>query len=313
MSPQKVLFSGDTHGNFDQVMWLIKRAKKEGADAIFVLGDFGIWDHLDDGKFTDLCSRDAKRSGVSVYFLPGNHENYDLLEQYERECPRDDDGFVILKEGVLYSPRAHRWTWNGVRFLSLGGAYSVDKYWRVQSDEGEIRHAMMRESMGRVLTRRHRYALAKGQMSWWHQEEITETERDRAMEGGEVDVMLTHDKPRESRPEWNRKDLDECWPNQQKIQDVVEKTQPALLLHGHLHFPYGQTLASTGTVVRAFDCDPDASDEGDRTLSYGAMTFLGEGERGYTLEWHRPRMKDDGRLYGAELEQLTHRFRPVED
>lgn len=298
--PTKILFAGDTHGNGDQILWLMRKADRINADAVFILGDFGIWDHLDDGRFTDVCSRESKRYNIPLYFLPGNHENYDLLEQYEKNNDRDEYGFVIIKPGLLYSPRAHRWTWQGVRFLSLGGAYSVDKYWRVMADEGDVRMAMMRQDMGRTLTRRNRWALATGQMSWWRQEEITEAERDRAMEGGEVDVMLTHDKPRDSMPGWNRKDLGECWPNQQKIQDVVDKTQPSLLLHGHLHYAYGQTLPATGTVVRGLDCDPNASEFADRTLSYAVMTFLPEGECGYLLEWTEEEKK---------RKQLTHRFR----
>ena len=28
---------------------------------------------------------------------------------------------------TLWAPRAHRWTWQGVRFLALGGAYCIDR------------------------------------------------------------------------------------------------------------------------------------------------------------------------------------------
>jgi predicted phosphodiesterase len=303
MTPQKILFAGDTHGNFNQIMWLLQKASHEKADAIFVLGDFGIWDHLDGGEFTDLCSRDSKRTGIPIYFLPGNHENYDLLEVYEETCPRDDDDFVILKPGVLYSPRAHRWTWNDVRFLSLGGAYSVDKHWRVEQDRTTLFMAEMHDRAGRRLKSREKYALRNGQLSWWHQEEITEEERDRAAEGGEVDVMLTHDKPYESSPKWNRKDIPECEPNQKKIQYVVGKTSPSLLLHGHLHYAYGDVLHSTGTVVRGFDCDAEASEFGNRDLSYCVMTFLPEGVRGYTLEWNAE----------TGLTRLTHSFHGLSD
>lgn len=308
MTPQKILFSGDIHGNFEHIEWLTEVAQKERAEAIFVLGDFGIWDHMDEGDFQDRCSKSADESGIPVYFLPGNHENYDLLEWYEEDSPRDEDGFVILREGVLYSPRAHRWIWHGVRFLSLGGAYSVDKAFRVEGDERDVRRAITRHQSGYPLSPIDRYAVTHTQLSWWHQEEITEDDRDRAMKGGEVDVMLTHDKPRASNPQWNRKDLPSCWPNQQMIQDVVEVTQPSLLLHGHLHHPYGEVLPSTGTVVRAFDCDPYASETGQRDLSYGIMTFLTEDAPGYTMGWYKPHHKMSGARVG-EWETILHKFR----
>jgi UDP-2,3-diacylglucosamine pyrophosphatase LpxH len=285
----RIVFGGDTHGDQGQVRWLIEKAVKEEADAVFILGDFGIWDHLDDGKFTKGVTKVAAHAGIPVYFLPGNHENYDLLERYEREFARDEDGFVLLSRHLRYSPRGHRWTWGGLRFLSLGGAYSIDKYWRVIEDEQQVRRASMRQDRGSKLTSKERYALEYGQLSWWRQEEINDAERDRAMEGGEVDIMLTHDKPLASSPEWNRKNIEECVPNQTKIQAVVDKTRPDLLLHGHLHFAYGDYLSETGTEVRALDCDPDASISsgggGLRHQSYVVLELNPHGEAGWMLVW----------------------------
>jgi Icc-related predicted phosphoesterase len=271
---EKILFAGDTHGEEDHVRYLLQMAVKENAQAVFVLGDFGIWDHMDGGAFTSSVSKFSKQYEVPVYFLPGNHENYDLLFEYEAEKPRCGDGFVWLKPGVGYSPRGHRWAWNGVRFMSLGGAYSVDKQWRLMDNERAVRQAEMKRDRESKLTARERYVLRTGQWTWWYQEEISQEELDHALRPGEVDVLLTHDKPRAASPGWNRKDIEECWENQEAIQEVVDAKTPRLLLHGHLHYAYDQRLAN-GTYVKAFDCDPEASrhsgGSGEKTGSWGLL------------------------------------------
>lgn len=295
---RKVVFGGDTHGDVEQVRFLIKKAKEVEAQAVFVLGDFGIWSHLDGGAFVQLVSADSSKWGIPVFFLPGNHENYDLLEQYERDCPRTSDGFVLIEPGVLYSPRGHRWTWGGTRFLSLGGAYSIDKDSRLLHDAAMVRKAEARKDQERSLSPVDRYALRSPHLSWWPQEEINDEERDRAIEGGEVDVLLTHDKPLASRPDWNRKNIPECIPNQEQIQKVVEAVRPTLLMHGHLHYAYQDTIESTGTFVHALDCDPQASrssgGSGKRHLSYAVLDldrtwpsipYPGPDVDGYTLTW----------------------------
>lgn len=257
--PKKILLAGDTHGDANAVRALLQKAQSLEADALFILGDFGIWDHHDDGSFTSHVSRFANQHEVPVCFLPGNHENYDLLFEWEATKPRTADGFFEIKPGLFYSPRGHRFTWSGVRFLSLGGAYSVDKLPRLAEDLSALRSAQMRQEKGGVLTKRDRYILRTGQYTWWSQEEISEQEMRDAMKGGPVDVMLAHDKPRDSRPGWNRKDLEECWPNQEKLQSVIAATLPYLYVHGHLHHPYQDVLHETETHVQGLDCDPNAS------------------------------------------------------
>jgi Icc-related predicted phosphoesterase len=257
--PHRILLAGDTHGDANAVRTLIQRAEMEKAEVLFVLGDFGIWDHHDGGAFTDHVSRFSAKAGIPVCFLPGNHDNYDLLFEWEATKPRYADGFYEIKDGVFYSPRGHRFTWSGVRFVSLGGAYSVDKTWRVIQDQVDLEQVRSMKSRGLSLSVKEQYLLDHGQKRWWSQEEISEQEMRDAMKGGPVDVMLAHDKPRDAKPGWNRKDLEECWPNQQKIQSVVDATRPWLYIHGHLHYAYQDVLTKTETYVHGLDCDPAAS------------------------------------------------------
>src|SRR4051812_6589522 len=98
-----------------------------------------------------------------------------------------------------------------MRFVALGGAYSVDKQWRVNEE---------------------RKRRAPGTL-WFPEEEMTDTEFYRHLAGpSPVDVLLAHDKPRAANPDWNRKDLPECWPNQDRIQAAAVTLKSKLLVHG---------------------------------------------------------------------------------
>jgi len=282
-----IVLAGDTHGDANHVRTLLMHAADEGADAVFVLGDFGIWDHHDGGKFTDDVSRFSQRYRVPVCFLPGNHDNYDLLFKWEATCSRTREGFVYVKEGLFYSPRGHRWTWSGVSFLSLGGAYSIDKDWRLMQDTADLLRAQGRKEQGFHLNAKERYRLEHdGHFHWWPQEEISEQEMRDAMKGGPVDVMLAHDKPRDAVVDWNRKDLEECWPNQDALQAVVDAVLPRLYVHGHLHYAYETTLPNSDTFVKALDCDPIGSRQsGGSGKGHQSWALLRIQDDRYTLDW----------------------------
>lgn len=284
---RKILLAGDTHGDANAVKTLLEKARDIEADALFVLGDFGIWDHHDGGAFTDHVSRFTQRyGGIPVCFLPGNHDNYDLLFKWEAENSRTRDGFVFVKEGLFYSPRGHRFTWGGVRFLSLGGAYSVDKEWRVIQDGIDLAQVRSMKERGMSLNAKEKHLLKTGQHRWWSQEEISEQEMWDAAKGGDVDVMLAHDKPRDAVVDWNRKDLVECWPNQDRIQSVIDHTHPKLYVHGHLHYAYETTLPKTETFVKGLDCDPTASrSSGGSGKSHQSWAVLRIQDDRYTLDW----------------------------
>jgi hypothetical protein len=286
----KVILGGDTHGDRNQVRWLLDKAIKHDAAGVFVLGDFGIFCHIDAGAFTAGVAVDAARKGLKIWFLPGNHENYDLLERVEAEHPRDDDGFVIYHDGLsslLYSPRGHRWSWDGVSFLSLGGAYSVDKDWRIAADGMSVTHAESVARRGHSLNAKDEYVLQHPHYRWWPQEQITDEQAASAAAGAPVDVMLAHDKPIAAHLDWNRKDIPEAEHNQRRLQRVVDAVKPRLYLHGHFHYAYTDWLLKTMTSVCGLDCDPEASKgsggSGDRKLSWGVLD-LDEGSYGFTRQ-----------------------------
>lgn len=235
----KILLAGDSHGRANTIQNYLKAVKGHDCEALFVLGDFGYWEHTYDGvEYMDAVNRLARDWEIPVYFLDGNHDKTSLLLKLYHE--QDADGFIQVRPWVKYSPRGHRWTWDGVRFISLGGAYSVDKAWRLEEERKKSLKIIKKNSYRARVNRRSEDT--SGTL-WFPEEEMTDEDLEKFLaDTTPVDIMLTHDKPRATTPECIRKDLPECWPNQDRIQRAVTTLQPKLLFHGHLHDRYQQDV-----------------------------------------------------------------------
>jgi predicted phosphodiesterase len=202
---QRVLVAGDTHGNLPHFRSLIDVAKREGCQRIVQVGDFGYWPHY--APFHEQVNRLAMEAGVTVYWLDGNHENFDALEEaINTEAPSPQQ---MLAE-LWYLPRGCTWEWDGCRFMALGGAYSIDKDYRV---EGQ---------------------------SWWPQELLTTPQVVRAMGRGPVNVLFTHDAPEGVCPIISNvyKGDEISRGNRLGVSAVVHTLRPRLLVHGHYHHRY---------------------------------------------------------------------------
>lgn len=230
----KVMFAGDTHGQIGTVKKILREADELFCDVVFQLGDFGYWEHTGDGvEYLNQVNHYAKLYDTPVYFIDGNHDKTSLLlEKYDE---RDAEGFIRVRDYVKYSPRGHRWTWDGLRFASFGGAYSVDKDWRLHL---EYKNHLKIEKHNAYRGATQKSSDTSGTL-WFPEEEMTDEDMEKFLtDTTPVDIMLAHDKPRASRPDWNRKDLSECWPNQDRHQKAVVALKPKVYLHGHLHHRY---------------------------------------------------------------------------
>lgn len=239
----KIIISGDTHMNLPYCQFLVKTAKLIGCDRVFVVGDFGYWEHQYEGiAFLDKLNTFANILNVQVYFLDGNHDKTSLLLEKYQDSP-DAEGFLLVRPYIRYAPRGHRWTWDNCRFIALGGAYSVDKFERLSL---EARHPKY----------------GGPESLWFPEEEMSDGDMDQILENqDQVNVILAHDKPRGSNPDWNRKDFVGCLPNQDRLQRAVLALGPRYFFHGHLHYAYedsiwhGSERALVKTTVIGLDCD----------------------------------------------------------
>lgn len=250
----RIAVAGDWHGNQKYALKAIKYAKKQGADAIVQLGDFGVWTPY---GYIQTLGEAAKKNNIILMFIDGNHEDFNwLLEQ-----PIDNDGIRRLHSHVWHLPRGLRWEWCGVKFLALGGAYSIDKYRLVEG------------------------------LNWWPQEKITVSDMYKSIEGGEVDVMFTHDCPDKVHIPLKRKNRlpynveQEAQGHRSSLGMVVDEVNPKFLFHGHYHLNYlhPESAAELADLVRMMN-------------SYYSNL----------IEGHNTRPKDIERaLAGAELEPET--------
>lgn len=127
------LLRGDTHGNF---LWMKHSLGSYTPEetAIIILGDagFDFWLNKSDLK----KKKEVNDRGYHIYWLRGNHE----------ARPSDVDGYKLIYDqnvhgAVYYDPRFPNlrafdnfglYDIGGYSCLVIGGAYSVDKYWRLE-------------------------------------------------------------------------------------------------------------------------------------------------------------------------------------
>lgn len=147
--PKKVGFIGDTHANLNWTVRAIKHLKNQGAEHILQVGDFGY----DPGRFGQSpfvmeLSDCLEAWDLSLWWIDGNHEDHAEL----RRLPVDSEtGRVHLTEHVHYLPRGYQWTWNGINWMGVGGAVSVDKVWRTPGYDWFPEEALSRPEVDRII------------------------------------------------------------------------------------------------------------------------------------------------------------------
>lgn len=217
----KICSVGDVHGD---IGWLLQRvfryAQLKNCEVVVQNGDFGYFgarDERDGSRYLDKISKYAVKMGLKFFWLDGNHDNHIYL--WEHYAP-DETGMIPMRENVTHLPRGCVWEWDDVRFMSVGGAYSIDKAQRLK-EEAKTKKPLSR---------------------WWPTEILTEEQAQFAAARGPVDVMFTHDAPiKVDVPGIHAEEHMEfplSWDTRRRLQMIVEKVKPKLLVHGHHHVRY---------------------------------------------------------------------------
>lgn len=166
-----IYLTGDIHGELE-VNRLSNKHHKELStltkeDFVIVLGDFGcIWD----GSKTDKYWLDwLDKKPFTTLFIDGNHECFDLLEQYPVVEFHGGRAHKI-RDSIYHLMRGEIFTLENKTFLCCGGADSHDKH------------------------------LRKIGKTWWRQERITTQNRWNALKNlkqynYKVDFILSHCAP----------------------------------------------------------------------------------------------------------------------
>ena len=134
--------TGDVHGEILQRLSWLKRVRLDRAEENFLIvcGDFGLpWfaesrQLKKENRVLDMAQENLERYNTYLYFVDGNHENYDLLYGY----PIAEDGTRPLRPRIRHLPRGTLIRIGGLDVFAFGGAKSTDRgeeclgrgYWR---------------------------------------------------------------------------------------------------------------------------------------------------------------------------------------
>ncbi len=160
----EIFITGDIHGNgFTR----LRNAEKLGCKILIVCGDFGyIWNDLKRNKYNLSI---ISKIGITILFLDGNHENFDILEQYLISKMFGGD-VQMISQNIIHLLRGQVYTIGNKKIFVMGGANSTDKEYMIENN------------------------------SWWNQEVPNKEERERGIlnlkeEGNKINIILTHTAP----------------------------------------------------------------------------------------------------------------------
>lgn len=234
---------GDLHGDVRAGTDVVRKADELGIAHLMVVGDFGYWPHFSDGiEFLDALNFQARLSHAMVYWVDGNHENFDALEAAVKHYPKDKNGRVWIRSHIRYCSRGAAWTWAGKRFMTVGGAVSVDKDRRIAKER----------QVGQTRT------------LWWPQEQLTLDELQFAVQQAQrkpVDYLFTHDCPTNAPFRGRLKDDPESQIHRQLMDRLGKEVKPRYWFHGHMHTRYDAydfPAYTPHTTVYGLECNPDA-------------------------------------------------------
>ena len=67
----------------------------------------GIWPGPEGRRYLDALSRQAKGARIPIWFIDGNHEDFDQLDA----LPLDEQGRRPVRDHITHLPRGYRWEW----------------------------------------------------------------------------------------------------------------------------------------------------------------------------------------------------------
>lgn len=127
------LITGDTHSRFGRFTNLENKFKN-GSTAIIILGDAGLNYHQNEND-AFLKRSITRKYPQRFYMVYGNHEvRPSSVSGIKKMYDGDVDGMVWYEEdfpNLRYFDLYGTYTINGHPTAIIGGAYSVDKYWRL--------------------------------------------------------------------------------------------------------------------------------------------------------------------------------------
>ena len=130
-----VYITGDCHGQFDHIENFCDRMKTTREDTMIILGDAGILYYGTDRD--DKLVKRLDKFPIKFFVIRGNHE---MNASHHPDCERVQSadhnvaGTVFrhkLSENIQFAINGNQYVVDGIPCAVCGGAYSVDKYYRI--------------------------------------------------------------------------------------------------------------------------------------------------------------------------------------
>lgn len=169
-----VYITGDIHGDPMRIYVFAKKHKLTKNDMVIILGDVGANYYGDERD--ERTKENLSKVRVPILCIHGNHEMR----------PWEADGYTLVKWNggrvwvqekypqLLFAKDGEIYTIDGKRYIAIGGAYSVDSYWRIKHHAG-----------------------------WWESEQPTEEIKkfvEKQLQVNEIDIILSHTCPHKYEP-----------------------------------------------------------------------------------------------------------------
>lgn len=128
-----VFITGDKHGEFSSVENFCKRFNTTKDDILIVLGDAGINFYLN--KRDKKLKQELSKLPITLFCIHGNHEErpYNINGYQEKKF---NGGTAYVEEtfpSIIFAKDGEIYDFNGYKCMVIGGAYSVDKWYRLAS------------------------------------------------------------------------------------------------------------------------------------------------------------------------------------
>lgn len=223
--PDDILFAGDWHGYASQAQNVLIHASENDIHHVIQVGDFGMWRGNNTEKYLKRLQATCERFDIQLYFV---------------------DGTRHIRKNIHHLPRGFRWEWDGIRYLAMGGAYSVDRKWRELGTSYFLEEEIGNDDFKALYAS----SLKAG--------------------SSQVDVLVTHDSPHlapnpitdnprkqeEGIRAFGAEAIAAAGEHRKVLQLVTELVNPVLIVHGHYHaHGQGRYTQPIGTLTDVVSLD----------------------------------------------------------
>lgn len=208
--------TGDCHGEFERIKLFCEENETSAKeDVMIILGDTGInyYCSIHDNITKDYISE----MDITLFCIHGNHEERPT-ETGRYEEVMWNGGIVYVEEqypNILFAKDGEVYDFNGKTVMPIGGAYSVDKYYRISTG-----------------------------LQWFETEQPDDVIKDYVESQLEkydwkIDIILSHTVPIEAEPVWafipglDQENVDKS--TEEWLQEIYDRLDFESWYAGHYH------------------------------------------------------------------------------